>query len=58
MKCKNRQIQTVGDSSAIVDRQVWKQFKEEEEVMSVFPGWPVHLLRQVTGCGDIWNLHG
>jgi hypothetical protein len=31
MKCKNGQIETVGDSYTKVDLQVWKQHKEEEE---------------------------
>jgi hypothetical protein len=32
MKCKNGQIQTVGDSCAKVDPQVWKRYKEEVEI--------------------------
>jgi hypothetical protein len=30
MKCKNGQIETVGDSCESVDPQVWKSHEEEE----------------------------
>jgi hypothetical protein len=34
MKYKDGQIESVGDSCAEVDPQVWKQFKEKEFILT------------------------